>query len=97
MALVQIAHFVDLSEAQVAATALRASGIPALVQNENHGQNFYLLQQALGGFRLWVPYEDAADARVFVETARGQPPEPAEHPRRVKSFLAVVIGLAFGG
>jgi len=102
MPLVPIAHFVDLPEAQVAAAALRASGIPATVQNEVVGQNFYYLQRAFGGFRLWVPEADAADARAFVAADRAGLPEEgaeAEEPAvRTRSrtalgmLLAVILG-----
>jgi hypothetical protein len=96
MALVQVARFLDICEAQVAAAALRACGMDPLLQGELHGQNLYLLQQALGGYGLWVDEADAADATAFIGEARARPPEPAEAPRRAKSFLAVALGLLFG-
>jgi hypothetical protein len=74
MALVLIARFADLTEAQAAAAALRASDIPVMVQNEFHGQAVFFMQQALGGFRLWVPEEDAAE----------RPRVPGAMPRRVR-------------
>ncbi len=38
MALVEVARFLELTEAQAAAAALRASEIPVFVQNENWGR-----------------------------------------------------------
>ena len=72
MALVQIARFADMTEAQVAASALRASGIAAVV-HDGSGQNYYLVQN----FRLAVPEPDAADARAYLATLRNEPLGPA--------------------
>jgi ABC-type amino acid transport substrate-binding protein len=73
MDLVQIARFADLNEAQVAASALRASGIPAVV-HDSSGQNYYVVQN----FRLAVPEPDAADARAYLGALRNEPREPLE-------------------
>jgi hypothetical protein len=75
MALVEVARFLDLSEAQTAAAALRASGIEVFLQNENWGQTEAYLQIAMGGFRIWTPEEDAAEARTFIAACRAEPPE----------------------
>jgi hypothetical protein len=96
MPLVEIARFVDGTEAQVAAAALRASGIETLIQGELHAQNVYFLQQALG-YGLLVDEADAADARALIADCRGQPQEPPENPRRGRSALAIAVGLLFGG
>ena len=71
MALVEVGRFLDITEAQVAAAALRASGVETFLQGELHGQNVYLLQQAIGGFGLWVNSADAEDARAFLAESRG--------------------------
>jgi hypothetical protein len=73
MALVEIARFVDLTEAQVAASALRASGVPVFMQNEHWGQTEFTMQMAMGGFRLWVPEQEAPDARAFISANRRKP------------------------
>lgn len=97
MALVQIARIFDLTEAQVAAAGLRASGIPTHLQNEHIAQANPLLQGAVGGFGLWVLEEDAADARAFLRIGRPAPPiDAAERPRRRRRWLAVALGLLFG-
>ena len=67
MALAQIARFADRTEAQVAASALRASGIAAVVHDEA-GQNYYVVRD----FRLAVPEEDAIDARAYLDMLRGE-------------------------
>ena len=97
MALVEVGRFLDLTEAQAAAAALRASGMETMLQGEHHGQAVYRLQQALGGFGLWVDEADAADARAFLENARAEPIERLERPHRGRSFAAVLLGLIFGG
>lgn len=99
MALVQIARIFDLTEAQVAVAALRASDIPAHLQNEHIAQANPLLQGAVGGFGLWVLEEDAADARAFLRARQRPPPQPAEDmpaPRRRRRWFAVLLGLMFG-
>ncbi len=96
MALVRIAHLADMTEAQVAASALRASGIPVFLQNECHGGNFFHLQTALGGFGLWVPEEEAFDARAFVAERRSQPSEIELQSRAGLTPLAVGLGLVLG-
>ena len=96
MPLVEIARLTDGTEAQVAAAALRASGIETLIQGELHAQNVYFLQQALG-YGLLVDERDADDARILIADSRGQPQEPPENPRRGRSLLAMAVGLLFGG
>lgn len=99
MPLVAVAHFIDLPEAQVAASALHASGIDAVVQNEVVGQSFYHLQRAFGGFRILVPEEDAADARAFVAAGRSEPrppPEPGVPPPRTRTAIGMFLALFLG-
>ena len=70
MVLVEIARFADLSEAQVAASVLRTSGMQVMLQNEHWGQALFHLQHAAGGFRIWVGAEDAKNAQAFIHEAR---------------------------
>ena len=94
MALAEVARFLDLTEAQAAAAALRASGMEVFVQNENWGQTEAYLQIAMGGFRLWTNEEDADDARAFVAESRG-PEAPADgYP--IVSLMAVAAAGAVG-
>jgi hypothetical protein len=76
MALAEVARFATLSEAHVLVAALRSGGIPAEVFDGELGQMDWPLQQALGGFRVFVPEETAADARAFLATVgEAQPPD----------------------
>jgi hypothetical protein len=99
MALVEIARFVDLTEAQVAASALRASNIPVFVQNETLGQTNANLQMAIGGLRLWAPEEEATDARAFIEAHRMAPSmtTPLAIPEATaRAGLSLVLTFLFG-
>jgi hypothetical protein len=73
MALVKIARFLDLTEAQVVASALRSGGVHVLVQNEAIGRIDINLRYAVGGFQIWVPEADAPDSYAFIAAARRQP------------------------
>jgi hypothetical protein len=70
MALVEVARFFDMVEAQTAAAALRASGIFVQIQNEEFGQIHFTLQSSMGGSGLWTPEEDAVAARAFLSAHR---------------------------
>ena len=91
MALVEIARFLDLTEEQAAAAALRASGVPVFMQNENWGQTEAYLQLAMGGFRLWTPEEEAQDARAFLASVTREPSPP--HPETVTDKAATAAAL----
>ena len=92
MALVEVARFLDLTEAQAAAAALRASDIPVFLQNENWGQTEAYLQLAMGGFRIWAPEEDADEARAFIEVCRATTSQIT--PQGGPAQAAVGVGLA---
>lgn len=98
MALVEIARFLDLTEAQAAASALRASGVPVFMQNENWGQTEAYLQLAMGGFRLWTPEEEAQDARAFLASAvrDSSPPEPGTAADTAATVIAVSVAMLAG-
>ena len=76
MSLTEIARFADLAEAQIAASRLRAEGVPVLVQNEYWGGVDYLMSIAMGGFRLWAPDDQAADAKALIQGLRHALPSP---------------------
>ena len=76
MSLTEIARFADLSEAQVAASRLRAEGVQVLVQNEYWGGADFIMTIAMGGFRLWAPDDQAADAKALIAELRTSTPEP---------------------
>lgn len=92
MALVEVARYLDVPEAQVAASAIRASGIPVLVQNEGSVQTLGHLLFALGGVRLWVPEADAKDVRAYLAERRVQPSQIA--PQKLAD-AAIWIALSF--
>ncbi len=93
MALVEVARFLELTEAQAAAAALRASGIPVFMQNENWGQTEAYLQLAMGGFRLWAPEEEAAAAKAFIGACRAEPSQI--EPQGGPGQTAMGLGLLF--
>jgi hypothetical protein len=111
MSLTEIARFADLAEAQIAASRLRAEGVPVLVQNEYWGGVDYLMTIAMGGFRLWAPDDQAADAKALIQGLRHAvpPPEPeddfeedeasAREPPvagTVRAGAALLLSLTFG-
>lgn len=100
MGLVEIARFHDLTEAQAAAAALRASDILVMMQNEHAGQAAFHLASAFGGFRLWVPEEDADDARAFIAACRADvrpsPPTGGTPQTLATIGLTVLLGAAAG-
>lgn len=74
MALSVIASYADLQEAHIAAGALCAAGLSAEVFDNQLGTVDWMLQRALGGFRLAVPEEEATTAReLLAEFAREAP------------------------
>ena len=93
MALVEVARFLDLTEAQAAAAALRASDIPVFLQNENWGQTEAYLQLAMGGFRIWAPEEEAAAARDFIADCRARPSDAPPRGGDVPAVGAVGLWL----
>ncbi len=91
MALVEVACFLELTEAQAAVAALRASGIQVFLQNENWGQTEAYLQMAMGGFRIWTPQADAEEAEAFIAACRAEPSQIA--PQGSPAQAAVGLGL----
>ena len=97
MALVRVARFLDLTEAEVVASALRSGGLFVFVQNEITGRMRVNWVYAMGGFGIWVPEEEAADARAFIAESRRKASTLAPLPvaeaavRIVLSFLLTVL------
>ncbi len=92
MGLVAVAAFSDLPAAQVAASALRSSGMLVHIQSEVWGSMMPHLQQASGCFRIMVPEEDAKDARAFLKSI---PPRPAHiQGGTVQAVAATCLWLA---
>jgi hypothetical protein len=79
MSLVRIARIAEFSESQVIASALRAAGVTVFVQDELLGRTMFIWQQAIGGFGILVPEEQAAEAAAFIRRHRTEnfrSPEP---------------------
>ena len=89
MALVEIAQFNDLTEAQAAAAALRSAGMPVFVQNDSWGQTFPGLGETAGGVTLWVLEDDAADALGYIEGCRTR----AEAAARMDGLVRTAVSL----
>ncbi len=108
MSLTEIARFADLTEAQIAASRLRAEGVPVLVQNEYWGASDFLMSIAMGGFRLWAPADQALDARRLIDALRAatpvwdseddDPADPTDAPVAgvARTGAALVLALTFG-
>ncbi len=99
MALSVAANFASLSEAHVAAGALRAAGFDAQVFDDHFGTMVWMEQLAIGGFRIVVPVEERADARAFLREVVQQAPRRRPSPRE-KGYgwraLALATGLTLG-
>jgi hypothetical protein len=78
MSLKEIARFADLAEAQIAASRLRSEGVQVLVQNEYWGGADFIMTIAMGGFRLWAPEGQAAEAKALINALRAAASPPLE-------------------
>ncbi len=99
MALVEVARFLDMTEAQVVASALRSAGVFVFVQNEVMGQMDVNLLYAIGGVRLWVPEEDFEDARAYIAASRRTPSQTAPLPvaeAATRTVASLLLTLLFG-
>ena len=98
MSLKEIARFADLAEAQIAASRLRSEGVQVLVQNEYWGGADFIMTIAMGGFRLWAPEGQAAEAKALISELRAGSPPPEEldddEPRPVAAPPAVGVARA---
>jgi hypothetical protein len=93
MALVEIRRFYGPEEAQVAAGLLRANGIETLIQNEQLGMTDFLIRNATGGFRLWVPEEDEAEATALLPPIEAAPARDERPPEPERPQLGWAWGL----
>ncbi len=108
MSLTEIARFADLTEAQIAASRLRADGFSVLVQNEHWGAANFMMSTAMGGFPLWTPAGQAEAARSLVADLRvGEPLALANDDQirlnppsavlgAARTLLALFLALTFG-
>jgi len=87
MGMTVVATFMNLPEAQVAASALESGGLHPLVMDQAFGFGLWAEQAALQGFRLAVPTDEVADAVGFF---RALPPAPSR-PRQRRGSTAAFI------
>lgn len=100
MGLVTASRFATISEAHIAAGALRCHGLTAEVFDTQLGQTDWLIQTALGGFRLVVAEADLEVARRIVGSARAAAPPPVDRSapviawwrRAAAALMAFLIG-----
>ena len=110
MSLTEIARFADLTEAQIAASRLRAEGVSVLLQNEYWGTSDFIMSIAMGGFRLWTPASEAEEARLLIAELRGaaappldpeddDPVAPPDAPAAqvARTGVALFLAMTFGG
>ncbi len=110
MSLAEIARFADLTEAQIAASRLRAEGVSVLLQNEYWGTSDFMMSIAMGGFRLWAPASEAEEARLLIaelRAAAAPPPDPdddapaappaAPAAQVARTGVALFLAVTFGG
>jgi hypothetical protein len=73
-----------LSEAQIAAGALRSAGIHATVFDTNFGGVEAPVIEALGGYRIMAPEDEAVSARQILRILQEGPGlgEPDEYPEK---------------
>jgi len=104
VALAEVARFATLSEAQVACSALQASGIGAVLIDQEPAPAMWREPYGQGGFRLCAPDDEIAAARALLrgfgdETAPVSPPDPFARPptlaERFTPLRLVLIALAF--
>ncbi len=82
MPLAVVARLPTLVEAQIAAGALRSAGICAEVFDANFGGVEAPVIEALGGYRIMAPEDEAATARQILKILQAGPGlgEPDEYP-----------------
>jgi hypothetical protein len=109
MSLTEIARFADLTEAQIAASRLRAEGMSVLLQNEYWGTSDFIMSIAMGGFRLWTPASEADEARQLIAELRAAAPAwdpedddlavPPDAPAAqvARTGVALFLAVTFGG
>jgi hypothetical protein len=73
MGLALVTRLPSLVEAQIAVGALRSAGINAEVFDANFGGMEAPVIEALGGYRIMAPEEQAVEARQLLRTIRASP------------------------
>src|SRR5258706_13662649 len=102
MGLAEVARFATLSEAQVACSALQASGIDAVLMDHEPAAEMWREPYGGGGFRIGAPDDEAARARALmrgVVEQHASAPDPFAQPstlaERFTPLRLVLVALAF--
>ena len=98
----EVARFTGLPEAQVACSALRASGFDAVVLDQEPAQNLWREPYGKGGIRVCVPGDEASAAKALLESlnqdAAPVPPWGRTRPsltERVTLLRLIAIAIVF--
>lgn len=86
---VPIARFEDPTEARILAGALEAEGFDVLCPGNQLAALEFTLRRATGGAAVYVPAEDADEARAFVAAANPVNPEALkwrQHPKAISGI-----------
>src|SRR3982751_127543 len=101
-----VASFLDPTEAEIAAGALRSAGFRAVAMDQHFAAMDSIARQALGGMRVGVPDEELADAVAFLRSVLDARPRRRARIQRgigwrltaiVFGFLSPPIGWLVGG
>jgi len=85
-----IARYFSLNEAQVVGSLLRACGFHPSVADETFGSVHWTVQPVLNGFRVCVPWDEAADATAVLHDV-APPPAPLPKPPLRWSFWPLLL------
>jgi hypothetical protein len=90
-----VASFLDPTEADIAASALRSAGFNAVAMDRHFSTVDWMVVQSLGGIRVGVPDGEVDDAARLLGQLIGERPEPSPPTERGAGwyFLAIVVGV----
>ena len=94
-----LVSFSTMEEADVAAAALRAGGVPALIGNQHSASMSWTMVTAMGGIQLLVPTGMLAEAeallheRIALESADGDELDEQDYepPKRKDRWKAQIL------
>lgn len=90
-----VARYVDRTEAEIAASALRSAGFNAVAMDTNFSAIDWMAMQALGGIRVGVPDDELDEAASFLGELIHKRPEPGPepHPGSLWRTAAIACGV----
>ncbi len=91
--LITLERHLDLSEALVVHSFLKAHGIPATLSDEHFLRVHWLRLFALGGAAIQVPQSVADDARDLLQDVRSEydGPQPGEYRDRKRTLALLLL------